>query len=136
MTLDLMNMSARPLLRRLASAASAVVWLAASSGCQRTHVREITVVARGMTFVLPDQPDAANPVVRLRAGERVRLVLANEAQGLVHDFAIPDWDIAIDAIPSGATASATFTVPAEPGQATYRCRPHAQMMNGLVQVTP
>ena len=58
-----------------------VLMLLAGWGCRTAAVREVTLVARGMTFALPEQPAASNPTVRLRAGERVRLVLKNEALG-------------------------------------------------------
>jgi plastocyanin len=107
----------------------------AALGCRTAPAREVTLVARGMTFELPEQPDAPNPVVRLRAGERVRLVLKNEAAGLVHDLVIPDWKVSLDAVAAGETASTTFTVPAETGPVAYRCQPHAAMMSGVFDVT-
>ena len=113
-----------------------VLTLLAGWGCRTAAVREVTLVARGMTFALPEQPGATNPTVRLRAGERVRLVLKNEASGLVHDLAIPEWDLTLDAVPAGEASSLTFTVPAKAGQVTYRCQPHAAMMSGMVEVTP
>ena len=106
------------------------------SSCQRSPVRDVIVVTRGMTFALAERPDEPNPVLRFRSGERVRLVLRNEAAGLSHDVAIPAWNIAVDPIPSGQVASTTFTVPAASGRVEYRCRPHAAMMNGIVDVTP
>jgi plastocyanin len=75
-------------------------------------------------------------VIRVRAGERVRLILKNEAPGLVHDIAIPAWNVAADSVRTGETAQVVFTVPTTPGRAEYRCRPHAEMMNGVVDVTP
>ena len=113
-----------------------VMTLLAGWGCRTASVREVTLVARGMTFALPEQPAAANPTVRLRAGERVRLVLKNEASGLVHDLAIPEWNVTLDAINAGETSSITFTVPERAGQVEYRCQPHAAMMSGVVEVTP
>jgi plastocyanin len=89
-----------------------------------------------MTFALPEQPAASNPTVRLRAGERVRLVLKNEASGLVHDLAIPEWNVTLAAVDAGETSSLTFRVPAKAGQVEYRCQPHAAMMSGVVEVTP
>lgn len=112
-----------------------VLVLVAGAACRTASVREVTLVARGMTFALPEQPDRSNPIVRLRAGERVRLVLKNEASGLIHDLAIPDWHVTLKAIPAGETSSATFTVPDKTGQVEYRCQPHAAMMSGVVDVT-
>jgi plastocyanin len=113
-----------------------VVTLLAGWACRTASVREVTLVARGMTFALPEQPASENPTVRLRAGERVRLVLKNEAAGLVHDLVIPDWNVTLEAIPAGETSSVTFTVPEKTGQVEYRCQPHAAMMSGVVDVTP
>jgi plastocyanin len=93
-------------------------------------------MARGMTFVLATQPDTPNPVIPLRAGERVRLVLRNEAPGLIHDIAIPEWDVAVAQIRAGESAEVIFTVPDEIGRHEYRCRPHSEMMKGVVEVTP
>ena len=62
------------------------------------------MIARGMTFVLADEPDAPNPVIAFRAGERVRLVLKNEAPGLLHDFQIPAWGVQVTQIRAGADA--------------------------------
>ena len=120
---------------RTAAFGAIVVTFFVALGCRTATVREVTLVARGMTFELPEQPDAPNPVVRLRAGERVRLVLKNEASGLVHDLVIPDWKVALDAVPAGQTVSTTFTVPEQTGQVAYRCQPHAAMMSGVVDVT-
>jgi plastocyanin len=50
--------------------------------------------------------------------------------------AIPAWDVAIGQIRAGQTAEVTFTVPNQPGRHEYRCRPHAEMMSGFVEVTP
>jgi plastocyanin len=88
-----------------------------------------------MTFVSDERPDEANPVLVLRAGERVRLVIRNEAPGLLHDIAIPAWGVQIDPIHYGETAEIVVTVPATPGRTRYVCRPHAELMNGLVEVT-
>jgi plastocyanin len=96
----------------------------------------VTLVARGVTFTLAEQPDIANPIIRLRAGERVRLILRNEAPGLLHDIVIPAWDVAVDPVRTGQTAEVTFAVPATPGRTAYRCRPHGELMNGVIEVLP
>ena len=94
------------------------------------------LVARGMTFMLANTPEAPNPVIAMHAGERVRLVLKNEAPGLLHDVVIPAWDVEVRQIRAGETAEVIFTVPTRPGRYEYRCRPHAEMMTGFVEVTP
>jgi plastocyanin len=98
--------------------------------------RDIVLVARGMTFVLEDAPDVPNPEIQLQAGERVRLVLKNEAPGLLHDVVIPDLGVEIEQMRAGESRELTFTVPAAPGRHAYRCRPHAEMMHGVVDVVP
>jgi len=110
--------------------------LLATAACQRSApVREVTLVARGMTFVLESAPDTPNPVISLRAGERVRLVLKNEAPGLLHDVEIPALNVQLDQIRAGEHTDLTFTVPDNPGRHDYRCRPHSEMMHGIVEVT-
>ena len=110
--------------------------LLAAIGCGHPGpTREVTLVARGMTFVLADAPASPNPVIPLRAGERVRLILKNEAPGLLHDVEIPAWNVQVDQIRAGEDTAVTFTVPDKPGRHEYRCRPHSEMMHGLVEVT-
>jgi plastocyanin len=110
--------------------------LLAMTACERSApVRQITLVARGMTFVLEDAPDTPNPVISLRAGERVRLVLKNEAPGLLHNVEIPALNVQLDQIRAGETTDRTFTVPDKPGRYEYRCRPHSELMHGSVEVT-
>ena len=96
--------------------------------------RELTLVARGMTFVLEDAPNQPNPIIPLRVGERVRLVLKNEAPGLLHDVEIPALNIRLDQLRAGESTHRTFTVPDLPGRHEYRCRPHSEMMHGIVEV--
>jgi plastocyanin len=93
------------------------------------------IVARGMSFVNEDHLDVSNPVIQLRAGERVRLTLENEAPGLLHDFVIPGWNVEIPQIRAGEKRDVTFLVPDTPGRFEYRCRPHSEMMKGFVEVT-
>jgi plastocyanin len=88
-----------------------------------------------MTFVLANDTEIPNPVIPFRAGERVHLVLKNEAPGLLHDIVIPAFDVEIEQIRAGDSREVTFTVPNRPGRHEYRCRPHSGMMNGFVEVT-
>jgi hypothetical protein len=112
--------------------------LGALTGCAHLDPapREIVVIARGMTFVLASDPDTPNPVIPLHAGEHVRLVLRNEAPGLLHDFNIPEWKVHVNQIRAGETSEVTFTVPSTAGRYQYLCRPHSEMMKGFVEVTP
>lgn len=89
-----------------------------------------------MTFTVVGQPDAVNPVIPLRAGERVRLTLKNEAPGLLHDITIPDLRVTIEQLRQGESGEAVFTVPNSPGTHQYLCRPHAELMRGVVDITP
>ena len=95
--------------------------------------REIRVVVRDMNFYLDGLPDA-NPTLRLRAGETVRLVLRNEDAGMKHDFAIPGWKTATQQLESGEEASVTFRVPDGASSQSYTCRPHASIMQGTIQI--
>ena len=72
------------------------------------------------------------PSLRFRAGERVRLVLKNEAPGLLHDVAIPGVGRRT------STRSGRRDAPRSPSRCRadgrtgreYRCRPHSEMMSG------
>lgn len=88
-----------------------------------------------MVFFVEGQGQSPNPVIPLRSGERIRLVLKNDAQGLLHDLAIPAWNVAVEEIRAGETAETTFVVPDTPGRFEYSCRPHSAMMSGEIEVT-
>lgn len=108
-----------------------------SASCRHPGpTREVTLVARGMTFVLEESPQSPNPIIALRAGERVRLVLKNDAPGLLHDVEVPALNVRLDQIRAGQSTELTFTVPNTPGRHLYRCRPHSELMHGFVEVTP
>jgi plastocyanin len=96
--------------------------------------RELVIVAKGMAFIVPPDSNRENPVIKFRAGERVRVVFKNESPGLLHNFQIPAWKVATDEIRSGQTAEVTFTVPAATGHPQYNCRPHAELMQGIIEV--
>ena len=110
---------------------------AASISCDAypRHTRDLVVVARGMSFEIENQSGVPNPVIPLRAGERVRLVLKNEAPGLLHDFVIPAWNVEVDPIRAGEHREITFAVPDTAGRFEYHCRPHSSLMSGFVEVT-
>ena len=96
-------------------------------------LREITLVARNMAFYL-DGSDVPNPVLTMRAGETVRIVLRNEDVGMKHTFEIGAWDQAVPSTRGGRTASAVIEVPNRPGRHEYVCGPHPALMRGLVEV--
>jgi hypothetical protein len=115
--------------------ALAAIGSVALVACGPPATRDVILVARGMSFFLESHADAANPVIPLRAGDHVRVVLRNEAPGLLHDFVIPDWGVSIPAIRAGEQREVTFSVPDAPGRVDYRCRPHSGMMSGFIEVT-
>ena len=96
--------------------------------------REITLLARGMAFYLEDDPETPNPVIEVRAGERIRLVLRNQERGMTHDFAVKDLDAAMNPIRWNESSDIVIDVP-QPGTYEYVCRPHSLMMRGEFRVT-
>jgi FtsP/CotA-like multicopper oxidase with cupredoxin domain len=99
----------------------------------RPSPRDVTLVVRGMAFYLEDSSQP-NPTIRLRAGERVRIILRNEERGIQHDFASPAIGADLDPIGWNQTADVTFVVPDQPGTYDYWCRPHMLMMRGKIIV--
>ena len=118
----------------ITTAALAGVWLLVAAGCVTPPPREIQLVARGMSFVLAADPETRNPTIHLRAGERVRVMFRNDAPGLIHDFQIPAWGVKTESIRAGETTELVFTAPNAPGLTEYLCRPHAELMHGMVEV--
>ena len=119
----------------LMTMAVAIVLLGAlTAAITRPPVREITLVARGMAFYQIGDV-APNPVIRVQAGERVRIVLRNEDRGITHDFAVPAFDAAVDQLDWNEDGHVTFDVPDTPGRHEYVCRPHMLMMRGVLLVT-
>ena len=122
----------------MAKWAAAVLVVAAAAGAivlsaRGPAAREIRLVARDMTFYVEGQTEP-NPILRLRAGETVRLVLRNEDQGMTHDFAIPEWGAVTRRLDGGEEAVITFRVPDHPAPQTYTCRPHSKIMRGSILV--
>ena len=115
-----------------AGAVAAVVCaIALSAGAP--VARDIHIVARDMTFYVDGRPEA-NPALRVRRGEHVRVVLRNEDAGMKHDFVIPDWDVESRTLSGKGDTSVTFTVPATAASGIYFCTPHASMMRGTIAV--
>jgi plastocyanin len=96
--------------------------------------REIALVARGMSFYLATDPSSPNPTLVVAPGERVRVVLRNVDAGLNHNFAVPDWKVAMDEIEGEGLAAIDVSVPESPGRYEYTCTPHAVMMKGVIEV--
>ena len=114
----------------LALAAAAVV----TSAGAREHVREVHLVARGMSFYLEADAATANPTITVRAGERVRVVLRNETPGIEHDLAVASLGVGVTPVGVGPVTALEFEAPDRPGRQEYVCRPHAVMMKGVIDV--
>ncbi len=107
--------------------------LVANRGSQ-ARGREIVLVARNMAFYLDGNP-TPNPTLRVKAGERVHIVLRSDDAGFTHDFAVKAWNAATDFLTGKGAVSVTVTVPDTPGaRQEYVCSAHAVMMRGMVEV--
>jgi plastocyanin len=96
--------------------------------------REITLHARGMAFYL-DGVDDANPTIHIAPGERVRLTLVNEDEGLDHDAAIEAWHTSTPVIEGRGRASIVIQAPDASGSTDYVCTLHRSMMKGTIAVS-
>jgi plastocyanin len=114
----------------VAVAAAAVVTRAGA----REEVREIHLVARGMAFFAAGDGTSPNPAIRVRPGERVRLIVSNETTGMEHDLAVASLGVAMNPLATGAVGVVDLQAPSEPGEHEYVCRPHAVMMRGRILV--
>jgi plastocyanin len=111
----------------------ALLAMAAIGSMAKSRVREVSLVARGMAFYA-DGTSKANPILHARPGERLRITVVNSAPGMVHDLAIDAVSASTPPLTAGQAASIEFTAPETPGDYTYRCRPHALMMKGVLTV--
>jgi len=100
----------------------------------KARAREITLVAKDMAFYVENDLETPNPVLEVKAGETIRVVLLNRDRGMTHDFAVPAAQAAIDALDWNEDDAVTFEVPDEPGTYEYVCRPHLLMMKGKLIV--
>jgi plastocyanin len=96
--------------------------------------REITLVARDMTFYLDGNFDRPNPEIRVKAGETVRIVVRNEERGYTHDFAVPAIGARVRQLEWNERGDVTFDAPSTPGTYEYVCTPHMLMMRGTLKV--
>ena len=96
--------------------------------------REITLVVRGMAFYVDGEFQRPNPVLAVRAGERVRVTVRNEERGMTHDFAVPALGEATSLLDWNERGDVTFEAPAQRGTYDYVCNPHRAMMKGTLQV--
>lgn len=97
------------------------------------QVREVRLVARDMTFYVEGQ-DQPNPTLTFRAGERVKVVLRNEDEGMEHDFRVRAWEIGTPVIDGRGIQSVSFTVPELRGSQVYSCTPHPSSMRGAIEI--
>jgi len=95
--------------------------------------RVIALEARGMAFYASGLGER-NPILRLHAGEQVRIILRNREPGMTHDFAVPSLNIAIPALKEEEQGEIIFRAPSSSGRLEYLCRPHAPMMKGIIEV--
>ena len=100
----------------------------------QTPTREITLVVRDMAFYLEGDFEQPNPVIAVKAGEKVRIVVRNEERGMTHDFAVPAVAAGMDPLKWNEEGEVTFEVPTTPGTYEYVCRPHLLMMKGTLKV--
>jgi plastocyanin domain-containing protein len=124
------------LAKRLAIAGTALAAIglfAIALSARDVPAREIRIVARNMTFYL-DGSAEPNPVIRVRAGERVRLVVRNDDPGTKHDFVAPGLGVETGILRARTETSIVFRAPAQPSTSTYECTPHASMMRGTMTV--
>jgi plastocyanin len=100
----------------------------------KVPAREITLVARDMSFYLDGDFEHPNPVIAVKAGEHVRIVVRNEERGMKHDFALPVAAARTALLRWNEQGGVTFEAPATPGSYEYLCTLHSAMMKGTLQV--
>ena len=122
---------ARMLLVSMALGSLVALWPVAADPADSPRV--ITLVTRNMAFYL-DGGDTPNPVLTMRAGEIVRIILRNEDAGIAHNFEVAAWDQTIPPLRRGQTASTVINVPDSHGRHVYLCGPHAALMRGIIEV--
>ena len=108
---------------------------ALAAALARPAPREVTLVARGMTFYL-ENGDLPNPTLTFKAGDRVRIVFKNQDRGIQHNFAVPSFKAELDPIGWNQSSDVVFDVPDNAGTYEYWCRPHMMMMRGTIIVSP
>ena len=99
----------------------------------RTPAREITLVARDMTFYVEGET-TPNPTIWLTPGEEVQFSLRNADPGIAHNLAIMGWQMETARLETGASATFRVRAPEQPTRQPYVCTPHRQMMGGLIVV--
>ena len=97
------------------------------------QAREVRFVVRDMTYYFEGE-NQPNPTLKVRAGERIKLVLRNEDEGMQHDFRVRAWDIGTRMIDGRGQESVTFTIPQLRGAHDYSCTPHPSSMRGVIEI--
>ncbi len=98
--------------------------------------REVSVTARNMAYYVGNDSTSSNPVIKVAAGERIRINLVNKDRGFVHDLVIRDWKVETPLVHDEESTSVVVQVPEKPGRFTYVCTLHAAMMKGTIEVVP
>ena len=96
-------------------------------------VREIRINVREMTYYVEGRPEP-NPTLRLQRGQRVRIVLNNDDAGMLHDLQISAWGVGTRLLKGKGMDAVDFTAPSAPGKYAYKCTPHSEMMQGVIEV--
>ncbi len=99
---------------------------ALATGCQREPVVVLELVADDLVF------RGDNPDISARAGSRVTLLFRNEADGVIHQLAIPGLDLETEILQPGDSAELRFKAPKESTVLTYSCELHALMKGRIV----
>jgi plastocyanin len=97
--------------------------------------QEVSLTVRNLAYYVGNE-SSSNPVIKVAAGERLRINLVNKDRGFVHDFAVRDWKVATPLVHDEESTSMVVQVPEKPGRFTYVCTLHAAMMKGTIEVVP
>jgi plastocyanin len=100
---------------------------------EQEQAREVHLVERDMTYYVEGQ-EQPNPTLKFHAGERIKLVLRNDDEGMQHDLRVRAWDVGTDIIDGKGSDSVTFTVPQLRGAHVYSCTPHPSSMRGVIEI--
>lgn len=124
----------RAALRRPLLAGAAAALLALALGIWPALPQQSVAPAREVSLVAQDgRFDRA--LIEVRAGERVRLTIANrESSAVSHDFAIAALGVKSPVVEPGQVVTITFTAK-QPGSYVFGCTIHPRLMDGKLIVT-
>lgn len=103
----------------------------ASTSAGETRILHLAV--RDMAYYAEGRSEP-NPTLRVRRGERVRIIVSNHDVGMKHDFGVDAWQTRTRLIDNVGEARLDFVAPATSGEAVYSCTPHGAMMHGTIRV--